>query len=471
MNIARLFPKTLFGRFFLISVFSLLVFCLLVLPLTNTWRNQALLRNIAANESRLFLTYVRLLDRLPFPAERDGLFNPADDMFSIQVSKTPPKMHMGQSAYSLSLKERLEQAFGQEHIRYLNLLVCVQVCSFSGHEDGNMQEPETGVSSFLFYQCKCIRTEIAFQRTDGVWISAVHRVEVLSQASLWVRIAIITLEFILVAGGVALSLLWLLRPLKDLVAATEQFAQNKAFIPLKTDRGPVEIREATAAFNRMFLSIRQAFEERERFLTSFSHDLRTPLTRLRLRLEQVEQEELREKLCADVDVLKNTLNSTITFLRSERNKDEVRLPVPVMPLLQALVEDRRSIGECVSLSGESSAVLQSWPESLRNGFENVVDNALRYADCSDIHVYDEKGADGKTWLHIDFLDNGPGIPEDKLELVLEPYVRLERSRNPGTGGHGLGLSIVRNIVRESGGHLYLCNRAEGGLLVRMLFPV
>ena len=228
-------------------------------------------------------------------------------------------------------------------------------------------------------------------------------------------------------SGVALALNWLLRPLRKLVAATDRFGRTQEITPLRTDSGPVEVREAASAFNRMFSSIQRSFEERERFLTSFSHDLRTPLTRLRLRLEQVAQDDLREKLCADVDDLTDTLNRTITFLRSARSIEDVRRPIAVMPLLEALVEDRQGIGEQVTLNGNTAAVLLSW-NRLRSAFENVVDNALRYG-------------------------------------------RLETSRNRKTGGHGLGLSIVRNLVEASGGRVLLMNRPEGGLLVRMLFPL
>ena len=142
----------------------------------------------------------------------------------------------------------------------------------------------------------------------------------------------------------------------------------------------------------------------------------------------------------------------------------------MMPLLEALVEDRQGIGEQVTLNGNTAAVLLSW-NRLRSAFENVVDNALRYGDCADIEVHHERDSEGSEWLYIDFRDNGPGIPEEKLEFVLEPYVRLETSRNRKTGGHGLGLSIVRNLVEASGGRVLLMNRPEGGLLVRMLFPL
>lgn len=133
----------------------------------------------------------------------------------------------------------------------------------------------------------------------------------------------------------------------------------------------------------------------------------------------------------------------------------------MMPLLEALVEDRQGIGEQVTLNGNTAAVLLSW-NRLRSAFENVVDNALRYGDCADIEVHHERDSEGREWLYIDFRDNGPGIPEEKLEFVLEPYVRLETSRNRKTGGHGLGLSIVRNLVEASGGRVLLMNRPGRG---------
>ena len=467
MNFDRLLPKTFFGRFFLINVISLALFWLLIQPMTNYWRNQALFRMVASNESRLFLTHIRLLDKLPTIAERNGLFNPNDDVFSIRVSHLPPDMPQDGSGYSLGLRERLERALRQENIRHTDLLtrIVVSHAPITGIKD---QEKYNDLEPFLTHHY--MQAEIALRRPDGIWIYAKHQIDIMPQIRRWLNTAALALEFLLVMGGVAFSLNWLLRPLRKLVAATDRFGKTQKITPLRTDAGPVEVREATSAFNRMFSSIQRSFEERERFLTSFSHDLRTPLTRLRLRLEQVAQGDLREKLCADVDDLTDTLNRTITFLRSARDKEEIRRPIAVMPLLEALAEDRQGIGERVTLTGSTDAVLLRW-KRLRSAFENVVDNALRYGDCADIEVHHEKDPQGREWLYIDFRDNGPGIPEEKLEFVLEPYVRLETSRNRKTGGHGLGLSIVRNMVEASGGRVILMNRPEGGLLVRMLFPL
>ena len=425
MNLDRLLPKTSFGRFFLINVISLALFWLLIQPMANYWRNQALFRMVASNESRLFLTHIRLLDKLPTIAERNGLFNPNDDVFSIRVSHLPPDMPRDGSNCSQSLRRRLERAFKQENIRYTDLLTRI-VVSHAPITVMGSEEKYSDLETFLTHHY--MQAEIALRRPDGIWIYAKHQIEIMPQNRLWLNTAALAIEFLLVMSGVALALNWLLRPLRKLVAATDRFGRTQEITPLRTDSGPVEVREAASAFNRMFSSIQRSFEERERFLTSFSHDLRTPLTRLRLRLEQVAQDDLREKLCADVDDLTDTLN------------------------------------------GNTAAVLLSW-NRVRSAFENVVDNALRYGDCADIEVHHERDSEGREWLYIDFRDNGPGIPEEKLEFVLEPYVRLETSRNRKTGGHGLGLSIVRNLVEASGGRVLLMNRPEGGLLVRMLFPL
>ena len=298
MNLDRLLPKTSFGRFFLINVISLALFWLLIQPMANYWRNQALFRMVASNESRLFLTHIRLLDKLPTIAERNGLFNPNDDVFSIRVSHLPPDMPRDGSNCSQSLRRRLERAFKQENIRYTDLLTRI-VVSHAPITVMGSEEKYSDLETFLTHHY--MQAEIALRRPDGIWIYAKHQIEIMPQNRLWLNTAALAIEFLLVMSGVALALNWLLRPLRKLVAATDRFGRTQEITPLRTDSGPVEVREAASAFNRMFSSIQRSFEERERFLTSFSHDLRTPLTRLRLRLEQVAQDDLREKLCADVD--------------------------------------------------------------------------------------------------------------------------------------------------------------------------
>ena len=394
MNLDRLLPKTSFGRFFLINVISLALFWLLIQPMANYWRNQALFRMVASNESRLFLTHIRLLDKLPTIAERNGLFNPNDDVFSIRVSHLPPDMPRDGSNCSQSLRRRLERAFKQENIRYTDLLTRI-VVSHAPITVMGSEEKYSDLETFLTHHY--MQAEIALRRPDGIWISAKHQIEIMPQNRLWLNTAALAIEFLLVMSGVALALNWLLRPLRKLVAATDRFGRTQEITPLRTDSGPVEVREAASAFNRMFSSIQRSFEERERFLTSFSHDLRTPLTRLRLRLEQVAQDDLREKLCADVDDLTDTLNRTITFLRSARSIEDVRRPIAVMPLLEALVEDSLAdqvsvsfTAQYVQLSMKGALLFDSGSDSLKDQAKAVLDKVgvilERYGSNSTIEI-------------------------------------------------------------------------------------
>ena len=394
MNLDRLLPKTSFGRFFLINVISLALFWLLIQPMANYWRNQALFRMVASNESRLFLTHIRLLDKLPTIAERNGLFNPNDDVFSIRVSHLPPDMPRDGSNCSQSLRRRLERAFKQENIRYTDLLTRI-VVSHAPITVMGSEEKYSDLETFLTHHY--MQAEIALRRPDGIWIYAKHQIEIMPQNRLWLNTAALAIEFLLVMSGVALALNWLLRPLRQLVAATDRFGRTQEITPLRTDSGPVEVREAASAFNRMFSSIQRSFEERERFLTSFSHDLRTPLTRLRLRLEQVAQDDLREKLCADVDDLTDTLNRTITFLRSARSIEDVRRPIAVMPLLEALVEDSLAdqvsvsfTAQYVQLSMKGALLFDSGSDSLKDQAKAVLDKVgvilERYGSNSTIEI-------------------------------------------------------------------------------------
>ena len=259
----------------------------------------------------------------------------------------------------------------------------------------NSEEKYSDLETFLTHHY--MQAEIALRRPDGIWIYAKHQIEIMPQNRLWLNTVALAIEFLLVMGGVALALNWLLRPLRKLVAATDRFGRTQRITPLRTDSGPVEVREAASAFNRMFSSIQRSFEERERFLTSFSHDLRTPLTRLRLRLEQVAQDDLREKLCADVDDLTDTLNRTITFLRSARSIEDVRRPIAVMPLLEALVEDSLAdqvsvsfTAQYVQLSMKGALLFDSGSDSLKDQAKAVLDKVgvilERYGSNSTIEI-------------------------------------------------------------------------------------
>lgn len=252
------------------------------------------------------------------------------------------------------------------------------------------------------------------------------------------------------------------KPLRRLARAAEQFGRDVPGTPFLPETGPTEVREAAQAFNRMQKSIRDFLDERERMLAAVSHDLRTPLTRMRLRVEQLDESH-RGPLQKDIGELQQIMDITIDIARS---KSEGKTMVDVASLLESLVEDRQDVGQPIQLAPRlqdpevlfSIPPLLARPLSMKRCLANLMDNALRYGGEVSVDV-EERGC----VLAVIISDNGPGIPEADLEKVFEPFYRVERSRNRSTGGTGLGLSIARTMARLHDGDVMLANRPEGGL--------
>jgi signal transduction histidine kinase len=229
--------------------------------------------------------------------------------------------------------------------------------------------------------------------------------------------------------------------------------------------GPSEIRRVIDAFNRMQSRMRGYLLERSRMLGAISHDLKTPITRLRLRCELLPDAMLRAKIARDLDEMDSMVESSIEFFHGIERAPH-RRPIDVDALVSTIAEDRRQAGQSLEVRGAALAPYAGQSQSLRRCIENLVENALRYAGPATIEIADSAGE-----LRIRVRDSGPGIPESDLERVFEPYVRLEGSRNPGSGGTGLGLSIARNIARAHGGNVVLRNAAGGkGLIAEIVLP-
>ena len=254
----------------------------------------------------------------------------------------------------------------------------------------------------------------------------------------------------------------LAQPMARLAAAAGQLGANLSNPPL-AESGPREAREAARGFNRMQQRIRQQLEERGRFLAAVSHDLRTPLTRMRLRVARFDESADRTRLQADIDEMAAMLDATLDYLRGAAQTEPWQL-LDVQALLETLVEDAREAGHDVSLNGQAQPLL-ALPGALRRCIGNLLDNAFNYAGAAQVALLDEP-----EQLTIRIADNGPGIPENRINAVFEPFVRLEESRSRASGGVGLGLSIARELARQHGGELTLANRPAGGLLAQLVLP-
>ncbi len=253
-----------------------------------------------------------------------------------------------------------------------------------------------------------------------------------------------------------------IRPLRQMADALDAFGYNPTKAPPFPETGAKELRETAKAFNRMQSSIAEFVNERTSVVAALSHDLRTPLTRMRLRIETL-PEEKRSGFLKDIDALTSIMDSTIELAKSSH---EDLTFIDVSAMLEAMVEDRIEAGEHVSLSMPEKK-LPHWrgrPECMKRCINNLIDNGLKYGGEVTVSPSVEK-----EYLVIRVTDNGPGMPEEMLGKAMEPFFRGEPSRNRNTGGTGLGLSISRNMARLHGGDLKLRNRAEGGLCAEASF--
>lgn len=252
------------------------------------------------------------------------------------------------------------------------------------------------------------------------------------------------------------------RPIQRLSAAAERLSVDLDSPPL-VESGPREARQAASTFNLMQKRIREQVSQRARMLGAVSHDLRTPLSRLKLRLEQIEDTKLQGQMRQDLNDMIDMLDATLSYLHEQRTS-ETRHWLDVQALVESLSENAQDQGCDVQFSG-TCAPLQVQPMALRSCLNNLIDNALRYASMARVELADSRGA-----LVIRVIDNGPGIAADKREAVFEPFFRLEGSRNRNSGGVGLGMTIAREAVERLGGHLSLEDTPGGGLTAVMWLP-
>ncbi|MEI2454428.1 ATP-binding protein [Lysobacter firmicutimachus] len=253
------------------------------------------------------------------------------------------------------------------------------------------------------------------------------------------------------------------RPLAQLARAAESLSPG-GLGPRLQETGPVEVVGAAAAFNAMQDRIAQYTQERLQILASISHDLQTPITRMKLRCEAMEEGGQRDKTLDDLGEMERLVREGIAYARSAHGAAETPLRIDLDAFLQSLVYDYQDTGRAVSLGGRSGRLLVTRPNALRRILANLIDNALAYAGSAEL----ELARDGDAVL-LRVADRGPGIPEDRLEQVTQPFYRLEGSRNRDSGGTGLGLAIAQQLAPSAGARLRLRNRDGGGLeaLVRL----
>ncbi|WP_394560081.1 ATP-binding protein [Aquipseudomonas alcaligenes] len=298
---------------------------------------------------------------------------------------------------------------------------------------------------------------------NGVWLNAAYaksmRNSLLSPQALW-SLGITALALSLIAVLVSRNIA---RPMQRLAVAAELLGRGEAVPPLP-ESGPDDIRQTAEAFNRMQSRVQRFIDDRTRMLAAIGHDLRTPLTSLRLRAEFVSDPEIQEKMLATIEEIRSMTEAAIAYAREEATAEETRA-VNVTALVESLCDDLAELGMQVSFLGGPKLIYRCRPDGLRRALRNLIENAVRYGERARVGL-----SHSREGIDILIEDDGPGIPLDAQEQVFMPFYRLEDSRNRDTGGLGLGLSIARSIVRHHGGDIRLSN-SHSGLQALIVLPM
>ncbi|WP_270937363.1 ATP-binding protein [Falsiroseomonas oryzae] len=279
--------------------------------------------------------------------------------------------------------------------------------------------------------------------------------------------------FVLMTLAAAGLTLWavrrLTRPVRDLAAAADRLGRDVNAPPLP-ENGPSEVATAARAFNTMAERIRRFVGDRTQMVAAIGHDLKTPITRLKLRAELLDDDEQRAKILSDLEEMEAMIGATLAFARDDAAA-EPSVPLDLAALCRTVLDEAADANPdlpeaAFAYAGPEHLTVRARPVALKRALANLVGNALAYGNAARLEL--AQAAPGQLRIAID--DDGPGVPESELEAVFQPFRRLEASRNRETGGTGLGLTIARNILRAHGGDVVLRNRPEGGLRAVVTLP-
>jgi signal transduction histidine kinase len=451
-RLASLLPSSLFGRLILVLAVGLVTAQFLGAALSVYERDQALIYYSDHQWAEHDAEVVRLMDTLP-PHEEKAIasirMTPA-----LSVSVLPAHTPIPPQAHPQDHDGRVFEAM----LRRL----------LPGHRIRGylLRFPVPGLRTrSLFGLGYRTRSIVEVKLRNGRWVAFnfLRPLELHQWPYPLLAYLAVVLGAVILLSYVAVRILT--RPLSQLAEAAERLGEDLNRPPLPED-GPTEVSHAAHAFNWMQSRLRRMFDSRTQLITAISHDLRTPITRMRLRAEMLEDETVRRKFIHDLEDMEAMTNGALEYLRG-LNGAAAKERLDFASLVETVVLDRIEVGQNIAFKRPKSRIpVLGSPLQLRRVLDNVLDNAFAYGRDPEVSLRCER-----THVVCRIRDHGPGIPEDKLPHVLEPYYRLDPARGGSVRNLGLGLSIAQGIVTQHGGHLKLRNAPGGGLEVTLTLPL
>lgn len=425
-------PRTLFVRLSLLFVGGLLVSQYLSFWVTMTERNEATTNLMVGYIGREVATSVALLDHLP-PNERE--------MWLPRLARRTYTFSLSPGTSGAAPDARLSAAIG------------TSIAESVGARYPTTANAVPGEGEHL---------EVHMKLSDGSPLTIDLRPMRGLPLSPWFPLVMVC-QLALLGGCAWFAVRLATRPLHDLAEAADTLGPDLSGAQM-SEQGPEEVARAAHAFNAMQQRIMGYIKERIQILAAISHDLQTPITRMRLRTDLLDDDEMRAKMRDDLVQMEMLVREGVAYARTLHGADEVPRRIDPDSLVESMVADYTDSGQNVSLTGHIGEAIVTRPQALRRILGNLVDNALKYSGTGEVVL--ARGHAGRVSISV--LDHGPGIPEDKLEAVFEPFVRVESSRNRDTGGTGLGLAIARQLALAINASLTLRNRPGGGLEARLV---
>jgi signal transduction histidine kinase len=475
----RLIPQSLFGRTVAVLIVGLAVTHFASSAIHYSDRGEALAMVGGGVVAERIATMVRLLEDAP-PERRPWIVRAASRpgfRLSWDAQSALPSDDAG------GLRERLMAAMlalslgdvgAQDvHVRFVDALPGGANEPAMPHGRRSRGAPPPGMGPMMRYHMQMMESEygaggstlrVSVELSDGSWLN----LSTFAPPAPPFWSGRLVLSLIVMAASVALLSAWAVRrmtgPLEEIAVAADRLGRDMQAPPLP-EKGAGEVRRAARAFNRMQERLRSLLDGRMRMLAAISHDLRTPITRMRLRAELIDDEEQRGKTLADLSEMERMIASTLAFARDDA-QDEARETVDLAALVQSVCDDLADAGQDCVFEAAPPTPYVCRPLALRRALTNLAENAVAYGARARAALIAQ---DTQIVIRID--DDGPGIPEAEFAHVFEPFYRLERSRSRETGGAGIGLCIVQSVAQAHGGEVRLSNRNEGGLRAELVLPV
>lgn len=454
------FPKTLRGQLVLVIFATFVVIQSISLWILAGERGIAVRNAQGLEAADRAANVVRLLDAAPAELRSDILRTANSPLVRFSLSASASVDHLDHDVSGV-FTQRIRALLDDDSERQIR----VELHQINETQTGTSQSPDIQRMHDVMMgsALASVEMQIAIVLKDGSWLNVSTRFHNPPVEWPWESILGFGIASLIIAAAVWITLSQLTEPIRKLADSAEKLGRGEGLTALP-EAGPNELRRLNIAFNEMQRRLTRFISERTRLLAALGHDLRSPLTALRVQAEMVDEIETRERLVAIIAEMQEMAESTLSFARGMVTSEATK-PVDFSDFLHDLTAELIALGGAITLKAEPGLDVRLKPVAMRRALRNVIENALRYGQKADILA---KRLGNSILIRI--TDKGAGIPQADLERVFDPFVRVEKSRNLETGGSGLGLSIARTIIHAHGGEINLSNLINGGLQVEITLP-